>query len=75
MDYKMTSTCADVLARAYYGLDLLGGATLYKLAARKNSLRHSLSLQWIDADHRITEQGLWELRREINKQRGEIGKI
>lgn len=74
MDYKMTQTCAELLARAYYGLDLLGCATLYKLAARKNSLRHSLRLQWIGADHRITEQGLWELRREVNKQRGKIGK-
>lgn len=72
MSYKMTHTCAELLARAYYGLDLLGCAKFCKLAARKNSLRHSLRLQWITADHRITEQGLWELRREINKQK--IGK-
>lgn len=75
MAYKMTHTCAELLARAYYGLDLIGTAAYYQKAARKKSIRGCLRLQWIDADHRITDQGLWELRREINKQRGEIGKI
>lgn len=66
MTYKMTHTCAELLARAYYALDLIGAAAYYQKAARKNSLRHSLRLQWIDADHRITDQGLWELRRAVN---------
>lgn len=65
MVYRMEHTCADILARAYYGLDLIGSAAYYQKAARKNSMRSCLRLQWIDADHRITEQGLWELRRAL----------
>ena len=69
MSNKMTLTCIEVLARAYYGLDLIGSATKTEKQARRLSIRSSLKLQWMDADHRITEQGLWELRRAINKQR------
>lgn len=73
MTYKMTPTCADILARAYYGLDLMGDATENQKQARTLSIRSNLKLQWIDSDHRITEQGLWELRREVKKQRRKIG--
>lgn len=73
MTYKMGKACAEVLARAFYGMDLIGGATNYQKVARKNSIKHSLRLQWITAEHRITEQGLWELRRHVNK-RQKIGK-
>lgn len=61
----MGPTCAEILARAYYGLDLIGSATYYRKGARLNSMRHCVRLQWIDADDRITEQGLWELRRAL----------
>lgn len=66
MCYRMTPTCADILARAYYGLDLIGSAILHKKAARKTSIKRNLKLQWITEDHRITEQGLWELRRALS---------
>ena len=69
MTYRMSPTCMDVLARAYYGLDLIGGATHNKKQARSCSIKGNLKLQWITADHKITEQGLWELMRAINKQR------
>lgn len=74
MTYKMSPTCMDVLARAYYGLDLIGSAVYYTRAARKNSIRGCLRLQWVTPDHRITETGLWELRRAVNKQRARESK-
>lgn len=68
MSHDIGATCVEVLARAYYGLDLIGSATYYKKAARKNSIKSSLKSQLITPDHRITEQGLWKLRRAMQKQ-------
>ena len=73
MSNTMTNTCMTILARAYYGLELIGNASQYVKHARSISIKGCLKNQWITPEHQITEQGLWELRRAVNKQRRKIG--
>lgn len=69
MTYKMTDTCMDVLARAYYGLELLSDKdTPHKRQARRVSIKSNRALEWIDWEGRITEQGLWALSRAVRTQ-------
>ena len=74
MTKGITDTGVEVLARAYYGLDLIGSATYYIKSARKLSIKGSIRAGLITEDHQITEQGLWELRRQVDKQRRKTGK-
>lgn len=69
MSQGITQTGVEILARAYYGLDLIGSATHGKKQARRVSIKCCIRGGLITVDHQITEQGLWELRRAINKQR------
>lgn len=69
----ITLTGVDTLARAYYGLDLIGDAAYREKQARQVSIKGCLRNGLITEDHQITEQGLWELRRQVDKQRRKIG--
>ena len=69
----ITLTGVEVLARAYYGLDLIGQSTHHQKQARRCSIKACLRNGLITEDHQITEQGLWELRRQVDKQRRKIG--
>lgn len=62
MAYRMTPTCADVLARAYYGLDLTRGENRWRNASVTCCMRNGL----ITEDLQITEQGLYDLRRALS---------
>jgi hypothetical protein len=70
MSSGIRKTGVEILARAYYGLDLVGNATHRMKISRGVSITCCIRNGLITADHQITEQGVHVLMREASKPRG-----